>query len=482
MMGFRKSIFLSIIIACAGNFCALTAAQGDGCSAGKYVNDDNTECLVCEKGYRCVNGKKYKCGSGYYSDIEGASTCSLCYGPNVGIEHTLADIGEESLNIGCKQCQDGTYGNQGVCSECPVGHWCVDGYDKGVCPDTKCASISGGGCANNNGGATQCITCPDGQYGIGGVCYDCPRGHWCKNGEDKGPGSAGTCVAIDGVCTNGGGATGVKNCTSEGLYSNEQGTDCVSCNNARLYYKAGVCYDCPDIEYDDILYERVRIDGKTGSEMCGLKLKLSASKCDSGTDIKWYNSKGEWKLLDGSVAYAGTQAFVKSVHPSSPDGENADWCEKCEDGTFYISGDTGLGACVACPAGYCKNDDECLPCKPGYFCPGDETGGARECHRQESLGGIKYGIVCLSDTYDCENETKCPKGSFSAKGQAKCTACATGYTTDGIGTSYVNDNEHSLNTICKKIKTKFKIGNQSAELPACLIERRINKRFVSQNN
>jgi hypothetical protein len=127
------------------------------------------------------------------------------------------------------------------------------------------------------------------------------------------------------------------------------------------------------------------------------------------------------------------------------------------DGVCYPNCATGQyvnnnGLCSKCPSGYYVNDEKkCVICESGYYCRGD--------------GSM---IPCSEDT-------------FSAAGQRECSKCPDGYIKiKGEGTDYNTTYVagESLDSLCKKIEIKIKIGSTATEIPKCLKPGKINSRVV----
>ena len=373
----------------------------DVCDYGTYANDGHTACEICEEGYACTNGIKTQCTGNQYSGA-GASQCTECTGNGKAV------VKNGTLNVGCDVCPPGKYANADhtQCIDCPPGHACSNGVDNDLCPPGTCAAYQG------SGGVFHCVN---------------SRGAECK-----------TCSEIN----------------SSKPYSVSTRTQCVECDGASDYYENGECQSCPNVPYNASLYSPVRIDGQSGTAMCGIK--LTAGNCDISSEndvsVKWHIVNNVWKLMDEISVKADMRHYVKDPSPTSPDGSDADWCGTCPNGKFNIyTNRTGESACVACPVGYCTSNNSCLQCKAGYYCPGTDD-HANSCGR--IVGD--YGIEKLSFI--------CKKGSFSAPGQVSCTKCASGYTTYSDGTSY-NPDDDSLDTICQKIKIKLKFGDTPIWFP-----------------
>ena len=297
-----------------------------------------------------------------------------------------------------------------------------------------------------------------GYYCDGQVRRACPAGAMCVNGEISRC-SAGQCAAnADGVCVEN---TGVQcvNCSGNTPYSNSLKTNCVSCSGAGVYVDGSLCKDCPNIPYNQDFYEAAILEGQTGIASCGLKLKSTITGACIGKviSVDWvYDSENQvWNLsnLDVDIGDFDYVAIPENA-------EDALVCGACEDGTINENHELGINACIACPAGYCSGaDGQCQLCAMGHYCPLDSDGTIYSCD-----------VV--------STEYMCPKGTFSATGQSKCTSCAAGYTTYNDGTTY-NPDTDILNNICKKIQIKLKFGeNDSVAFPNNLKSGKVNNSVI----
>lgn len=373
----------------------------DVCPPGTYANDGHTACEICEEGYACTGGIKTQCTGNKYSGAR-ASQCTECTGAGEAV------VKDNGLNVGCDVCLLGTYANADhtQCDNCPAGHACSNGVDNDLCPPGTCAAYH-----------FHCVN---------------SRGAECK-----------TCSEIN----------------SSKPYSIPARTECVKCDNPVDYYENGECQNCPSVPYNHSLYSPVRIDGQSGTAMCGIKLNTSSSNtpslCSVESLVQWHIVNDAWKLVEEFSVKADMTHYVKDPSPTSPDGSDADadWCGTCPTGKFNIYANrTGESACVACPAGYCTSNTSCLQCKPGYYCPGEDD-HANSCETTDDGYGIEKASFI------------CKKGSFSAPGQVSCTKCASGYTTDIDNKPYYPDTDN-LNNICQKIKIRLKFNDsQWVDLP-----------------
>ena len=442
------------------------------CAAGYYLPAQSDRCTRCEAGHRCPGGSFYfscdydqgivPCVGNEYSS-GGASVCQICD----GIGHAVIQ-NDNGFNTRCDSCPVGTFAKSDHtgCGICHIGYKCtgsavarcVGNQYSDTTGSVVCSVCSGPGKGvihgigeNNEEINIGCDTCPSGKYANQGVCEPCPAGHHCVNGYDLGLCDSGTCAAFNNVCVDGGANT-CKPC-SDGEYSNDNRTACSSCATNAM----------PPFNAD--FYEQVSIDGQVGESVCGIKLG-GATACQSESNVIWYVVDGEWRLLEDN-AIADRDSYVKSQRPNSPNGSDADWCAACPDGTYNVSGGVGANSCTVCKAGYCDHDGNCLPCQPGYYCPG--------------TGGLANACSSVSDNYGIEDESyKCPKGAFSAAGQASCRSCGEGYTTSGEGTAYSGN---SLSDICSKrpLKLKKLDSTDSFSLPLSLKEKSRLNRSVIRN-
>ena len=281
---------------------------------------------------------------------------------------------------------------------------------------------------------------PDGLYcDRDGFVRNCPAGYWCQHGIKNGPCDAGKCAAdAEGNCVSGG-AVQCVSCQS-GMYSNESRTDCVACGANDEYVYDNICYECYN-GYDNNLYNPYIITDETGYESCGLNLNnVPANDPCSGllTEVKWQQQATNASGIRGSVwkLKEAVDLDYDFVYLKFPDDTSGGLCGSCENGKINKTHGIGAASCKPCPAGYCMGTNNCELCPAGYKCPlNPDTGEIYTC-----------GYVMTN--------FKCPKGSYSKPGQAACTSCVSGYTTEGEGSEY-NTN------VCQKIKVGLNLGGTS---------------------
>lgn len=447
------------------------------CNAGSYLPAKGMTCSLCEAGYYCPGGsfqfscydnqERGQCTGNRYS-VAGASSCQVCEAAGYAVTKNA-----DGFNTGCARCPAGTIpkSDHSECESCPRGYRCSGGRAykcvgnqySDTEESTTCLSCGGPGMgvvieiSNGEELHVGCDICDSGKYADQGVCKTCPAGHHCSEGIDLGLCDSGSCAASSGsnACVTSGADT-CKRC-ADGEFLNDDRTACLSCETGSMTV------------FNTDLYERVLVEGQVGESMCGIKL-AGSTKCQVGQDgsnVIWYIVNGVWRLGANTVV-ADRHSYVKSPAPDSPVGDDADWCAECPAGTYNLSGERGAGACKECSAGYCIYNNDCLPCKPGYYCPG--TGGAaNNCSTHDG----DYGIE--SEGYKCE------KGTFSGAGQASCKSCGEGYTTSDEGTAYNQNGE-----TCIKIPVRLKKNTDTEPfvLPANVLKEkgRVNRSVIRKNN
>ena len=149
----------------------------DDCNVGFYINDDQSDCLVCERGQ--------------WQDKDGQASCKSCY---IG---KYNDLSEQTAESSCKECGNKFYNNeQGqaeckndcaagsyinfnktACLECPQGFW-QDQDDQDDCKSCGPGTYNGqfesttidsckecqGGHYNDEIGQESCKLCVSGKF------------------------------------------------------------------------------------------------------------------------------------------------------------------------------------------------------------------------------------------------------------------------------------------------------------------------------
>lgn len=398
----------------------------DGCLAGTYAQGNSFP--SCPAGYYCPGGvpcEKIQCPNGKYTDTIGRAQCDSCpSGQGANPSHTSCVTECEGnfymVNSQCVQCSGDTYyanENHTGCTACDSGPYYSNTDDVCVqCPDnTPYANESHTGCTACN---------QPGQAVMNGVCVTC-----------------------SGTNTP---------------YMNPNGSGCTNCQGVNEWLDGNVCKSCSgtmgNLTFNTNLYQRIHISENTGRAACGIKLKFTgsnASKCKNNSSVVWYvNPTGNttWVLDDNPVVHATLTSYIKSQYPTSPDGDNADWCEACPNETFNMTDGVGVVSCSVCPSRYCLQNGQCNLCPAGHYCNGSNV--------------------------MCEDAPLCPKGTFSKQGQYACTECVPGYTTAEAGVEFNDDDP--IPCILSPIHLK-KAGNTVYDMtfPDNVLSRdTINARFL----
>ena len=208
--------------------CGETVNCSSGCGPGQYTLDMQT-CLECPPGYYCPDGlRRAKCAAGYYCPAAGAAEPLPCpeghwctgLTRNQCVQNAWSDA-LSGVQRDCK-CLPGYSGSTGgLCTECPVDHWCPGEGLVVKCPtDSLAAHLSltpadchcragfhnvknstdeggprceyggeGGGtheCERTIGVQNDCSCRPGFYKKTAQECAVCPEGHYCLGGEHIG--------------------------------------------------------------------------------------------------------------------------------------------------------------------------------------------------------------------------------------------------------------------------------------------------------
>ncbi len=395
----------------AGNSCT-------GCSAGTYnSNTAETQCYVCEAGYKCPGSNdRIKCAAGYYSKA-GQSECSDCTNeyrcPNelttldtrtpCEIGHYTPDSGRYTTS--CTSCASGHYNSNTAehqCYECPAGHYCPGGSDKIQCQggtveghyqsltgQASCLSYTILGCTSYPNGATSqvCSTCGTGYTLEGNTCQtNCQVDH-CS-----------VCKASD--------STKCETCAS-GYYARNY--SCYSCQGALNSCKSA-CYTINGTTFSGcVAYCQSMLSG-CNSPSCGSSFNNCTNTCSNCLS----NCKSQMDV------YCNVQCNVP--HCSSCQYGSSDECSSCSAG-YYVTGDY---QCSICPAGTASSGGpatSCTVCSGEYY---SLNPGASSCQTCGGLGCVWNGSSCVRSS-DCTSgiSESCISSCTSACGKA-IEACHNG--------------------------------------------------------
>ena len=428
-------------------------------------------CTLCPKGSVCPNGKKYNCPVGTYQTEQNktlASDCKACPKgkycwhqdespsscPAGTYKNTRGGRGRPELD--CKKCPIGTYGDEvagksnAVCKTCPKGHYCDN---KGTTEPTPCDA---GTYKNTTGGKsnTACNKCPIGTYGvqIGGesdaVCEPCPEGHYCPNQGTKQP-----TQCEPGTYKNTKGGKTKNSCVScpAGYSCPNYGTITPTiCNQGTFQsnMRKTVCNPCPKGHY------------------CPKEGTIEPTKCLAGTykNTTGGTSKDECKPCTKGhyCPNEGTQGPIPCERGHYQADEGKTKCNFCGDiGKFsnYI----GKVKCSICPEGKYPTSRQnaqahyCLDCPPGTFCRMATKAEAQKEKEDAKDEGrpIRPG---LAEEGSIEPR-KCPKGTSSSGGLARCEVCRGSLYTDKLGAHVCYrcngtlEKDSNLNIGCKNLNT-----------------------------
>jgi len=124
------------------------------------------------------------CPNGFYSDIEGLTTCKTC---GLGWRRKTGS-GHVSMNNACERCPQGQYndatmgsGSERMCNTCP-SYYYTDQIGQSKCKGCLSWSVYGGW-TNKEVGATDCDACSPGFYNYKGLgkpvhCTECSKGKY----------------------------------------------------------------------------------------------------------------------------------------------------------------------------------------------------------------------------------------------------------------------------------------------------------------
>lgn len=179
--------------------CYTGSATSLSCEDGSLANDDGTDCDVCAKGKKCLDGvktagDKYK----YFDDNTNYPYGRLCpagtWSSNTGLDSSSD----------CKACTEGIYCVAGRKADaCVAGYICLESADS---PTPKCVDEDGNDADPPDDCAVEAYECPLGYYCVEGTeepvqcplgtftsetgarqkeqCADCRAGYYCVYGEN----------------------------------------------------------------------------------------------------------------------------------------------------------------------------------------------------------------------------------------------------------------------------------------------------------
>ena len=392
------------------------------CAVGRfgYIEDAVTDGAVGQG--LCKN-----CMRGTYVNEVAQLACTKC-----ALGETTFSAGSVAV-ADCTPCAKGSYGHESpsdvdnspelICSLCPMGQYSgAPGYAEANASPTlfKCdlCPVGSSTPGTNTTSLAECTQCSTGQYETDRLCSNCPQGSYFPAG------SAG--LSTDTYNTE------PYSSELELAVFNSQDKPCAICKSGTI--QDAVLTECAD--------------------------------CPAGKQCCWAHLQGS---QDGKYALDYAATFTTSLPGASPPDEcYADFTESSSSSDGY--GDPA--ALPGCPVGRyggagesCKHrcpvgtygdpaatmhdsSSYCLPCTPGYFCPGETS------KIMNSKLVIGYGSGG-DGRFDCRAGTYCPAGSTQA------TDCPAGTSTK----ENANQGSPEGCVVCSAGKAANGLGN--AECTAC---------------
>lgn len=402
-------------IACpAGSYCPEGSSLPTECPAGTYApgirtrsvgptnSTDNSGCVVCPPGHFCSQGTVTPsvCQPGNYSK-SGQSSCKECPAGRYCPLNTTTEL--QMLNTFI--CPEGTYcpmnkhtAPQETNNACPAGSYCPAGTPAPIaCPAGTYGPHPG------FGAASDCITCPKGEYCVGGQTSptgNCTEGYYCE---------AGSYIATQVPCP-------------ARTYRKFKGGDsiasCVKCTSGNYCPEAtGTPIPCPPGHYCII--------GTVDPEPCpkgtynpgtGLKKITECLACPPGKYCDTLGQKAPSGDCDSGYYCVGN-AFTAA--PQGPPTGGL-----CPRGGFCPTGSSGPSSCA--PGSFNnftggKSQADCAPCTPGHYCAGSSN--------PYPTGKCSPGYYCLSnDTHAASNprQFSVTPGHYSVAGAQTELPCEAG--------------------------------------------------------
>jgi hypothetical protein len=364
------SVNTTSCIACPGTFVPNRLYSGSSfciecrgkqicqtCRPGQEIN--GTNCTNCTSGKFSAEGRV--CSHCPLNKKPSANKESCEYCPSgTFLDHGLCKDcppGTFSLGVTCENCPRGRYSNktaQAECKDCAFGKITSSPRqtDSAACIECKNTEevISGFcvQCAPGKGMQTPhvCVSCGVGEYGLDGLCRDCPGDMYSLAGSFQ-------CK----LCPIGKTKQGDECTTSGKCEAGKFGTDCSECPVGKWSVaNAEECTTCFKGRYND------------------QRAQISCKPCRLG----YYNSeigqvhcsqcpRGRYQMLP--------EQFVcnKCANGRYSNNVGTEKCLDCPAGKYTISEESeSIHECLDCPLGYYESQRSCLPCVESEY--QDQTG------------------------------------------------------------------------------------------------------------
>ena len=302
----------------AGKVVSSTKASCENCPLGRHRASADITCLPCPIGtYSDDISPCKECAAGRYTSEPGQSSCQNCAITN---------------NEGCGECSAGfvkTIGNS--CEACTAGQFSVAAQENcqvcavGLYQDQTTSAFCKGcpaGLYNDEQGAVECKACALGRFqpvSRQGACHECPKGQYADQ-----TGSSACTKCADGYFTQNEGSS--------------ESTQCEPCPAGR-FENEGMCYDCPESNYQDEL-------AKTGCKSCpdgeiGPMASTNVSECFSidGMTTYVFGMKSDAKETQQEKKTCEIRPNLLLLCPGctcDSDSRNGFWdgpiCDECQRG------------------------------------------------------------------------------------------------------------------------------------------------------
>ena len=348
-------------------------------SSGPFESFNQADCFQCPAGTYGPNptGPCVQCSAGTYTPAAGYSSAVACpegkFNPADGMTYCIDCEpwdGKRSMSpaeaVFCRQfCFEGQTIVNDECTPCPAGTYSQQGFNP-VCTTCEPGQTS-------PAGASACVPCRAGTYGVNGQCVLCPISTYTD-------------------------VPGMPNCTEcyPGHWGVMEGMDNFgdACN---------LCFSTP---------------------AWGGNIYLTKS-CTQGQFVQYLTRW--WTSLPLVKACVSCQQGTYN-----PDTQNTylDACPPCPAGTAAPAVEST--SCQTCaPNSYStQGSSVCIPCQAGYWSPAQ----ASSCQRLCLAGTYLSSDTCITAPHGSHTPTDkltapipCSEGSYNTgPGLSYCTACPTG--------------------------------------------------------
>ena len=485
-----------------------TVYARDPCNPGSYADTIDT-CQQCPSGWFQHREDSLSCiectSTNQFVDVQGATSCKSCPAGWVRDTNTACTICtgntvRDSSSLVCTSCPRGYTRKDntlcvecpvaatestsccpgsamvnGVCSECPVGHYIKSPSDTfcTICPIGKTSSI----------GSNECLECPSGS-GVNEtskLCYSCPPSTYSENGICH------TCPTDTHTVDYG--QTECTSCVSPWIHHSQKTPcmynhscpeghdmidgDCTACPSGRVrsLFQAN-CTDCPG---DSIEQDNVCVGCKKGTISVG-------NICTNCTQGKYRMSGDSCKTCEPGKfgPSSGLQECVSCLPGKFQPSYGSTTCEECESGRYR----TGVGGayCSLCPLGYGSSNasTECELCSPGQSASQGECKHCAVGFYKPMSQSFASCVFCPEGWIASENGldkcTICDIGKYAIYNRSYCESCPPGNVTniDGLGASGCADaykscgaGRYGSSSDCKTCPAGWYSGKQQQQCDEC---------------